>query len=154
MISSASSALLLLALLALLAPAQAKLISTTVDIAALSTNGIEAATLQGASNMGQLGSTVSGAGDMNGDGFQDVVVSENGAAYVSFGKASGFGIVDSQYFVSGDSTGFVIKGDHVSTCSGAGDVNGDGFDDVLVGAPGADTTNGSRSEYGAPGKNT
>ncbi|MBN1575849.1 MAG: FG-GAP repeat protein [Chitinispirillaceae bacterium] len=81
----------------------------------------------------QFGACVSGAGDVNGDGYSDVVVgaytfdNNAGAAFVFHGSASGVsaGIQlmsdqDSAYFGSG--------------VSGAGDVNGDGYSDVVVGA--------------------
>jgi hypothetical protein len=71
-----------------------------------------------------------------------------GAAYVIFGKASGFADVDLASFTSGNSTGFVIKGaaagDQLgNSVSGAGDVNGDGYADVIVGAPSADSYTGA-----------
>jgi hypothetical protein len=95
----------------------------------------------------EAGTRVSGIGDINGDGFDDVIVgapgadsggSNAGAAYVIFGKAGGFGTVDLANLA--EPTGFVIKGgaiyDSVGiSVSGAGDVNGDGFDDFIVGAP-------------------
>jgi FG-GAP repeat/RTX calcium-binding nonapeptide repeat (4 copies) len=91
------------------------------------------------------GFSVGGAGDVNGDGFDDVVVSapgtdhsgsSSGSAYVVFGKAAGF-----QPFVElsglNGKNGFRIDGRAAThftgfSADGAGDVNGDGFDDVLV----------------------
>jgi hypothetical protein len=62
---------------------------------------------------------VSGAGDVNGDTYADVIVSAPwadpngrdaaGAVYVIFGKKSGFATVDLANFVPGDSMGFVIQ---------------------------------------------
>ena len=92
------------------------------------------------------GTSVSGAGDVNGDGFDDIIVgvpygSDAGQAYVIFGKASGFGTIDLSNLVSG--AGFVIQGavagDYAGfSVSSAGDVNGDGFADIIVGASYAD----------------
>src|SRR5207248_1136127 len=83
-----------------------------------------------------------------GDGFADLLIgapqaaeggSFRGAAYVVFGKAGGFGSSLSFSALDG-SNGFklsgVADGDYAgSSVSGAGDVNGDGFADLLLGAP-------------------
>ena len=86
----------------------------------------------------------SDAGDMNGDGFDDVLVGRSalgGEAYVVYGKASGFGTVDLNALTA--SQGFIIRGgdDFFSagrSVSSAGDVNGDGHDDIIVGVYGGD----------------
>jgi len=95
-----------------------------------------------------LGASISSAGDVNGDGFDDVIIgatnndaggSNAGAAYVIFGKASGFTTIDLNTALDGDN-GFKILGDAANdkaarSVSAAGDTNGDGFSDLLVGAP-------------------
>ncbi|SFD87297.1 integrin alpha [Nitrosomonas sp. Nm166] len=106
---------------------------------------------------GRSGRSVSSAGDVNGDGFDDVIIGAPGAnsSYVVFGKAFGF---DATLDLSslGGSNGFRMGGGGDSSggsVSTAGGVNGDGFDDVIVGAIGADP-NGrdSGSSYAVFGK--
>jgi len=103
------------------------------------------------------GRSVSAAGDVNGDGFGDLIVgadsadpngSLSGASYVVFGKASGFAANINLSSLDG-ANGFKISGEAASdfsgfSVSGAGDVNGDGFGDLIVGAFGADP-NGATS---------
>lgn len=67
-----------------------------------------------------FGVQVASAGDVNGDGFDDVVVASFGTAYLFQGSASGL----SQTPDWSSSLGGLV--------AGAGDVNGDGYDDVLV----------------------
>ncbi len=74
---------------------------------------------------------VSGAGDVNGDGFDDVIVGVRTASYVVFGKASGFDATLDLASLDG-SNGFRLKGGGTAV-SNAGDINGDGFDDMIVG---------------------
>jgi hypothetical protein len=92
----------------------------------------------------RLGYSVSTAGDVNGDGFSDVIVgswnydhgqSGEGAALVFLGSASGIvgsSPADAHALLESDQENALL-GYSVST---AGDVNGDGFSDVIVGAYG------------------
>ena len=99
----------------------------------------------------QLGSSVAGAGDVNGDGFADVIVgapaydngqADEGAAFVYFGAAGAFDATADAQLESNQA--FAQLGFSVS---GAGDVNGDGFADVIVGTIGYD--NGQTDEGAA-----
>jgi hypothetical protein len=86
-----------------------------------------------------------GAGDVNGDGFSDIIVgalrnSDNatysGAAYVVFGPLTGqinAGAADLKVTGLAD-TDYVGRG-----VTGAGDTNNDGYDDIIIGAIGDDS---------------
>jgi hypothetical protein len=87
----------------------------------------------------QFGYSVSSAGDVNGDGFSDVIVGaplfdspelNEGRVFVYHGSATGLSTTPSWTAESnqaGAQFGYSV--------SSAGDVNGDGFSDVIVGAP-------------------
>lgn len=130
-----------------------------VDGAPLTAAGLREGTggfvINGASTNARAGDDVSGAGDINGDGLADVVVSA-GATYVVFGKSDSVTVELSD--VGAGSGGFRIDaadfGDAAgASLAGAGDINGDGADDLVIGAPGVDAggTNTGRA-YAVFGK--
>ncbi|PPS42416.1 hypothetical protein B1A85_15375 [Chroococcidiopsis sp. TS-821] len=88
--------------------------------------------------------SVSNAGDINGDGLGDIIIGASGAqeSYVVFGTTTGFDARVDVATLDG-SNGFVIDGIDISddstniSVSNAGDVNGDGLDDIIVNAPSA-----------------
>ncbi len=88
-----------------------------------------------------LGAAVSTAGDMNGDGLSEILVGEpnlrGGNAYVVFGHRENPGVIDVSQLDG--KNGFRLKGDADrpvgGALSGGGDVNGDGYDDIVI-APG------------------
>ncbi len=97
------------------------------------------ATVTGEAELDGLGGALSTAGDVNGDGFDDILIGarsndtngiQAGRAYLFYGPLAGtHGALEADAIISGDP--FDELGWSVAT---AGDVNGDGFDDVLVGA--------------------
>ena len=123
-------------------------LASTTELSALS--GPNGFVLNGISGNDRCGYSVSGAGDVNGDGFDDVILgayfadphgNNSGQAYVVYGGSAVPGTINlsalngtngfvANGIVTGDTAGHAV--------SGAGDVNGDGFDDVLIGAPNAD----------------
>lgn len=77
-----------------------------------------------------LGTSVAAAGDVNGDGFDDIL---GGAQLSGGGEAWVFSGADGSV-LRGYSSG-EMSGEFGAGAANAGDVNGDGFDDHLIGAP-------------------
>jgi len=90
---------------------------------------------------GQLGRALA-TGDFDGDGRDDLAMgawgesSDAGAAYVAYGTASGVTSSGSDRFTQADlGVGSVESGDYFGFSLAAGDFDGDGRDDLAVGAP-------------------
>ena len=88
------------------------------------------------------GWSVSAAGDVNGDGFDDFLVgapgsggSNAGQVYLLLGKSAGWSADTPFLEVNASFLGEASNDGAGNSLSPAGDVNGDGFDDFLVGAP-------------------
>ncbi len=87
----------------------------------------------------RFGSTVSTAGDVNGDGYADILIgargypagSEQGKVYLYWGSPSG-PLPTAAWTATGEYPDDLFG----SAIASAGDVNGDGYADVLIGAPG------------------
>ena len=104
----------------------------------------DAIALQGIATDDRAGSAVSAAGDVNGDGYDDLLIgafyaddggSESGAAYLVHGPVTGTDSLSNAEatFIgeeSGDTAGHSV--------AGGGDLDGDGLDDLVIGAIGWD----------------
>ena len=129
------------------------------DLNAAALNGTNGFRINGFAEDDRSGISVSGAGDVNGDGFDDLLIgasnaegggSLRGQSYVVFGQNGGFA-ADLNASALDGTNGFRINGlgdadQSGFSVSGAGDVNGDGFDDLLIGAQGRSGRQRSRAE--------
>lgn len=91
-------------------------------------SGASSGGLRGAHEGMEFGGTLSAAGDVNGDGFDDVIVGEWGGPYAYLYMGASSGRLSPPAVLSLD----MNVSSTASTVSSAGDVNGDGFSDVMV----------------------
>jgi hypothetical protein len=123
-------------------------------------NGTNGFQLNGINGGDESGYALCAAGDVNGDGIDDIIIgapyagpggkSNAGQAYVVFGSANGFPAQMELSALNG-SNGFTLNGisseDYCGQfVSGEGDVNDDGFNDILINAPWGDP--GGRNNAG------
>ncbi|PIT76791.1 S-layer family protein, partial [Limnohabitans sp. JirII-31] len=132
-------------------------ISGSTDVVSLSsiTSGTGGFVINGAGLNNYSGYSVSNAGDVNGDGYDDLIIgtgtfagtSNTGMSYVVFGGSAKTAIELSALGTTGDTNGFIINGAASAmsgwSVSGAGDVNGDGLADLIVGAKGTGAPTGT-----------
>ncbi len=106
----------------------------------------------GASGDG-FGDAVAGAGDLDGDGYDDIVVGApdhdttvngSGAAYVYYGSSTGVDTSREDPFVSSDAD---VGAEFGEAVDGLGDVDGDSYDDIVVGSVGWDNIRGAAYVY-------
>jgi hypothetical protein len=122
--------------------------SASLDLATL--NGANGFAIQGPAAGAQLGTSLSSAGDVNGDGLMDLiaganVVGQGVRAYVVFGRSgigpssitvSALNGVNGFAFVGRDGAGSEFGAGDATFVSSAGDFNGDGFSDLVAGGRG------------------
>ncbi|MBD3886394.1 FG-GAP repeat protein [Phormidium tenue FACHB-886] len=122
--------------------------------------GVGGFVISGGTVGGTAGFSVSNAGDVNGDGLADLIIvavsaSLNGRSYVVFGKTSGAAVNLSQIAIG--TGGFIIDSEYPDefsnnnygfSVSDAGDVNGDGLADLIIGAPNASDSGKSYVVFG------
>ncbi len=131
-----------------LKPAPTPLDCTSNVFSVSNLNGANGFYINGNDPIGEFGKSVSNAGDFNGDGFDDFIVTapgeytkRRGVAYVIYGKASGFSPNFDVSLITA-ATGIILTGSNPDRhhslgvfASSAGDINGDGIDDIMIGDP-------------------
>ena len=139
-----------------------------IERALSSLDGTNGFTLTGIAAIDNFGRSVSSAGDVNGDGYDDLIIGAFGAdpngagsgeTYIVYGGASApgtDGVLDLSRLAL-DGNGFTLAGiseldDSGISVSSAGDVNGDGYDDLIIGAQSVGTIQGEYDRFPGPGE--
>ena len=140
----------------------------TSRVALSSLDGTNGFTLTGIDALDQSGRSVSSAGDVNGNRYDDLIIgaptadpngSNSGETYIVYGGASApgtDGVLDLSRLAL-DGNGFTLAGIDMEDLSGisvssAGDVNGDGYDDLIIGATGVGSVQGEYETTPGPGE--
>ncbi len=106
-------------------------------------DGVVGVRIEGPAGTG-FGASLSAAGDVDGDGFEDVLVSGRGAAWLLFGPVpSGAGTVPHTDLDPVQFSGITASTSYGNASFGVGDVDSDGFDDLLHCGSGEDSDAGA-----------
>jgi len=136
---------------------QAAKMEIDIDLSISSTyNGFR---ILGANTFDSTGYSVSNAGDINNDGYDDMIISApysdnyKGVSYVIYGNKTRMA-ADIDLSNSSTYSGFSILGVNEwdtlgRSVSNAGDINNDGYDDIIISAPSADSKGISYVIYGS-----
>ncbi len=96
-------------------------------------------TAEGDQNFAEMGNAIGNAGDVNGDGYSDLIIgvhnydngqSDEGKMLLYYGSTTGLSITNVSSFESNQTSSNMGR-----SVNSAGDVNGDGYSDILAGAP-------------------
>ena len=119
--------------------------AASLDLAAL--DGSNGFRLDGIDAYDYSGISVAGAGDVNGDGFDDLMIGAASGSYVVFGTDTGFAASLDLSAIDGPN-GFRLVGSG-GPVAGAGDINADGVDDLIIGGGGPDRAGESYAIFGS-----
>ena len=128
-------------------------LSGTINVADL--DGTDGFVISGFDQQSSAGAAIAGTGDLNGDGFADLLIGapttddgfnlNSGAAYVVYGSGTTTAVenITTTTLDVTTFTGFAAGDETGSAVSGGGDVNGDGRNDIIISAPLADPNGAS-----------
>jgi hypothetical protein len=122
-----------------------KTLSSTINLSALRSQGI---VINGINTGDLTGYSVNGAGDVNKDGIDDVIIGASrrklnaGASYIIYGNKKLPSTIDLSTLGTQGIAIYNVGGLTGHSVNKAGDVNKDGIDDVIIGAPSAYSSRG------------
>ena len=99
-----------------------------------SLDGSNGFVLQGKNEEDRMGNVIAGIGDVNGDDIDDLLTYDNNGAIVIYGKTGAFPAVLERTDING-TNGFFVEEGGISSVASAGDHNGDGINDFILGVP-------------------
>ncbi len=96
-------------------------------------NGINGFKVEGVAEDERRGASIGKLGDINGDGIDDIALASQGDKHMFlYGRSTGFSATITMNEITA-TIGFIFTESGVGEIKGAGDVNGDGINDILLG---------------------